>query len=246
MRKYLLLALTLSMGLLILFTQRLTVATPQSGNSSTTNSEANTSLSIIGPSATVTPTVTMMATATEIPTVTPTPTQPKSYLPLIALQPTHTPTNTPIPTATPIPTVTPSPTPLYPRSPWLLQSGSTEYIHNDFMHWLEGDIFWPNGDPIEGFHVQICRSDGSACSGPSSGSGGDGHYDHVRYDGSNDKGDYYTVVVDCRGYEGNPGNSTIGHWPACEEHSERVYFEMDVPSKAIANVKWVLVDPQQD
>lgn len=217
MSRYLL-AFTLVLAIVLLaLAQRTTTATLQEDAPSLADA------SLVGPSPT--------ATATNI----------NTYFPVFRVDATPVP-----PTATPAPTATPTPTSLYPRSPWLLQLGSTQYIHNDFMHWLEGDIYWPNGDPIEGFHVQICRADGSACSGPSSGTGANGHYDHVRYDGGRTKGDYYTVVVDCTNTVGDPGNSTIGHWPACEEHSERVYFEMDIPEKAIANVKWVLVDPEQN
>lgn len=255
MRKYLLLALTLSIGMLVVFTQNLPMGAPQSGNSSTTDVEGDSSLALIGPSPTVTATVTMMPS--ETPTVTATPTQPKSYLPLIFKQPTQTPTNTPTntPTATNTPTVTPTPTPAYPRSPWLLQSGGTTYQYNPSLYWIQGSIKWPDGERILGFHVQVCYANGSACSGPSGGSreehnGIQGYYDWVAFNGQlsshGGDGDYYAVVADCSDAGGDPHNATIGTWPACEEHSERVYFEIDRDDRAVVNVDWVLVDPTRD
>ena len=225
--------------MLVVFTQNMTVTTPQSGNSSTTNVEADSSLALIGPS--------------------PTSTRATSYLPAILVQATPTPTITPTPTSTPVPTntptVTPTPTLAYPRSPWLLQSGGTSYQYNPDLYWLQGSIKWPDGERIIGFHVQICNSDGLACSGPSGGSreehmGIEGYYDWVGFNGQlssgGGDGDYYAVVADCSDQSGDPHNATIGTWPPCEEHSERVYFSIDRDDRAIANIDWVLVDPTRD
>lgn len=138
-------------------------------------------------------------------------------------------------------------TTFWPNSPWFQQLGPVENISNNSLHWLQGSITSEDGNAVNGIRVQICRADNeNICTGPTAPSrqehnGIIGYYDHIGFTGQGGDaadGQYFAFVAACG--EPPPCDGTLGACPRCTEHSPRVYFTIDFPAQAIADVDWRL------